>query len=628
MTETLTEAPRRRRVQVAAPVIPASFLFRAGFALVTLATLVFRAVTTQGWSYLQDDWVFIAAADNTTLLEFVRQTNNDHLMPIGSFLIWVTTAYDPLDFTWVTVTTCVLTLAVMVGWGLALRELFGERFHLVGALVVIGFAPSIMPIGVWWCASLIYLPLQATIGFAIYFLTRHLLRGERRSDLLWLTLTVGVGLLFWQKAVLVSIPLAFVALIVGDGSLVQRLRRTIRVLWPSAVLIAIFLVFYLIAPRPELDTFAIDFPVGRSPGQIAEFYSTAAGSLVLPAMLGGPFVEMSSVLQPFSAADPALRSVLLIAAAAGTVLALVFRRRAWLMLLMSATYAAGAYGLVLFSSRYTDMGLPSLWENRYLADAPPVLMLGLMFLVTPLRTETTDEALVRPLGARPRLATKITLGGYLVLASALAVGVSVRNWDLTKPNSPRPWVDNLVTDAKAAGRANLYDTVAPDHVINATYMFGHANLSDLLRPLDLPITYNEPAPAMLVPTTDGELVEGEVSEPAAVSATGPQPECGYLVEPGKTTTILLSAEVYDYEWAVQLDYFSASDLDLTVSAGETDTVVPLSATQPGTIGRRIWVLVDSFDRLELTASGDQPFCVTQVAVGGLSPTDRRPASPD
>jgi len=624
----VTETPTRRRVLVSAPTIPASLPFRAGFALVTLATLVFRAVTTHGWSYLQDDWVLIAGADSTSLLDFVRQTNNDHLMPIGSFLIWVTTAYDPLNFTWVTVMTCVFTLAVMVGWGLALRELFGERLHLVGALAVIGFAPSIMPIGVWWCANVIYLPLQATVGFATYFLARYLLRGEQRSDFLRLTLTVVVGLLFWQKAVLVSIPLGFVALIVGEGSFVQRLRRGVRVLWPSAVLIGVFLVFYLIAPSPELDTFSIDFPVGRSPGQIAEFYGTAAGNLVLPAMVGGPFVELSGVLQPFSAADPLLRTVLVVAAVAGTVLALVFRRRAWLMVLMSATYAAGAYGLVLFSSRYTDMGLPSLWENRYLADVPPVLMLGLMFLVTPLRTESEETALARPLGAGPRLAVQVTRGGYLVLAGVLAVGFSLRNWDLTEPNSPRPWVDNIVTDAKAAGQATLYDSVAPEYVINAIYMFGHANLSDLLRPLDLPITFNGPAPTILVPTAEGELVEGEVSSPAAVAAAGPQPDCGYLVEAGRTTTIPLSSELYDYEWAVQLDYFSATDQELTVTSGGTETVVPVSATTPGTISRVVWVLVDTFDHLELTSSTDQPFCVTQVAVGGLLPTGRRPAGVD
>jgi hypothetical protein len=622
MTATSTE---RRRVTAPRAVIPASQAFRAAWVAVTLAVVTFRAVTTNAWSYLQDDWVLIVKAHETPLVDFVTQDGNGHLMPIGSLVIWLTTAYDPLNFVWATVLTCVFTLAVMVGWGLALRELFGERLHLIGGLVLIGFAPSILPIGVWWCANLIYLPLQATIGFAVWFLARYLLRGQRRKDVVGVTLTVVVGLLFWQKAVLVAIPLAFLPLLVVEGSLWERLRRGVAGVWPSALVIAGYLVYYLTVPRPTLDTFGIEFPRGRRPGQILEFYEVAATNLVLPSMLGGPFGEMSAVLEVYRPVGAGVRAGIIVLTVVALVLALAYRRRAWLAVIMAGSYAAGAYGLVLFSTRYDQMGVAAVWENRYLSDIPPMLVLGLMFVVTPLRTATTDDSLIRPLPRGGRLAAKATLGAYLVLAGCLAVGVSVRNWQEIERTSPRPWVDGLVGDAKRVGAANLYDGVAPDYVINPIYMFGRANVSDLLSALELPVTYNEPAPAILLPNQDGRLVEGEVTAPAAASVEGPQPDCGYLVEAGKTTTVPLGAAVYDYEWAVQLDYFSATDLDLTVNAGETETVVPISATDPGTIGRRIWVLVGAFDHLELTSSSGQPFCVTTVAVGGLSPTDRRPA---
>lgn len=621
----MTETPQRRRVLVVAPTIPVSIPFRVGAVLVTLAALGFRAYTAGSWSYLQDDWVVITGADNTPLLDYVRQSSNGHLTPIGSALIWVANRFAPLNFTWVVVLTCALTVAVMVGWGLALRELFGERLRLVGGLVLIGFAPSVLAVSIWYSAIVIYLPLQATLGFATYFLARYLLRGEQRRDRVLLTLTVLVGLLFWQKSVLVAIPLAFIPLMVGEGTLRQRARRAVTVLWPSAVLIALFLAVYLTVPRPQLDTYPVDFPVGRTPGQIVEFYWTAAGDLVLPAMIGGPFTEMTNAIQPFAATDPALRAVLLVVAGIGIVLTLLFRQRAWLAVLMAAAHVVAAYGLVLFSSRYDDRGLTSIWENRYLSDPLPVLILAMIFLVTPLRTQTNDAALARPLGPRPQLAAKVALGGYLLLAAALAVGFSVRNWHLTEPNSPKPWVDHLVADATAAGKANLYDSVAPDYV-SAVYLFGAVNVSEILAPLDLPVTYNAPASTILMPGIDGRLVEAEVSSPAAGAVAGPQPDCGYLVEAGKKTTVPLVGDIYDYEWAIQLDYFSSEDLDLTVRAGDTETVVPITASTAGTIGRRVWVVVDTFDKLTMTSSGGQPFCVTQVAVGQLTATDRRPGS--
>jgi hypothetical protein len=314
-------------------------------------------------------------------------------------------------------------------------------------------------------------------------------------------------------------------------------------------------------------------------------------------------------------------------AAVALAVALVFRRRAVWALLMAATYLGVSWGLVLFSSRYDQVGERAIFEGRYVCDILTVLLLAATFLTTRLRV-ATDDPVRRPLRPRALTAVRASRAAYLVVASGLAVGVSLHNWDLTKPNSPEPWVTALVGDVQDLGEADLYDTVTPENMLNPTFYYGQANLSDVLSPLELDLRFNQPTQnGLLVTGPDGHLYEGEVSAPANTAVTpGPDPDCGYALQPGRTRSLALDGAAYEFEWVVQIDYFTPEDAPVTVATDDESVDVTLAATPPGAVSRLQYVVVDSVGRLEMTLAADaQPVCVTEVAIGALAPTERRPA---
>ncbi len=468
-------------------------------------------------------------------------------------------------------------MGVLVAWGLALRELFGERLHLVGVLALLAFSPPLTTIALRWSGNLLVYPLVAATGFAVWFLARYLLRGGRAADRVGVLVCVLLGLFFWHKAVLVVIPLAALPLLVVAGPVAERLRVGLRALWPSLALVALYVVGSLAVPRPELELFNVD-PALPHPLDAADFLATGATDMALPAMLGGPFETISSAYGVYGSAAVGLRVLVLVLALAALLVALRYRSRAGWALLLGVVYACASWGLVLFSSRYDRVGEGLVLEGRYLCDILPVLLLAATFLTTRLR-ETTYEPLARPLPDLGLSAVRAVRAGYVVLAACLALVLTWRSWGETEPSSPQAWVDALVDDARRAGTATVFDTVGPEHVISSPLYPGRANLSDLLSPLDLPLAFNEPAPdGLLVADASGHLFQGEVLEPAVASVgPGPVENCGYAVKPRRTLDVPLTGGIYEFEWVVQIDYFSASPARLTVATDTATTGVPLVA---------------------------------------------------
>jgi hypothetical protein len=593
-----------------------------------LAVVGFRWWTTSQWSYFQDDWVLMTAAGRDSLGHFMVTTQNGHLIPGGAFFLWVFTSVDPLNYTWFAVMTCGLTVLMLLGWGLALREMFGERLHLLGVLVLIGFSPPTSTVALWWSGNVFFFPLEAATGFAVWFLARYLLRGARRRDQVGVLLSVAVGLFFWNKSVLMTIPLGVLPLMVAPGTFGQRIRIGIRALWPTAVLVAAYLVVFVAVPRPAVTTFALEFPRGRTPGEIGDFLFTGLSKIAVPVMFGGPFGEISSPYGRYQYAAMGVRVICLVLAGTALVAALFYRRRAGWALLMAGAYLCASWGLVLFSSRFDVTGAESVFEGRYVCDMVPVFLLAAMFAVTRLR-ETTHEPLRRRVSEGHQGALRTLRLSYVVIAASLAVGFSVRDWEATEPNSPAPWVTSLVGDAKDLREGNLYDSVTPEYTLNPIFYLGRANLSDILSPLDADLRFNQPTEnGYLIAGEDGHLSEGEVSAPATTTVTpGPDDSCGYSLEPGRTESLPLTGAIYEFEWIVQIDYFTSQDAPVTVRTDSKSVDLTLAATQPGAVSRTQYVVVDSVGTLEMTvAENADPVCVTVVKVGALAPTDRRPGS--
>jgi hypothetical protein len=468
---------------------------------------------------------------------------------------------------------------------------------------------------------------MASTGFAVWCLARYLLRDGARRDRLGILLSVAVGLFFWHKSVLIAIPLGFVVLLVARGTLAERIRTGVAALWPTAVLVAGFLVVYAVVPWPRSGPFIVDFPQGRSPAEIADFTLTGLGSIAVPALLGGPFEGISTPYGVYTEGPVWLRVLCLALAAAAVATALLFRARAGWAVGLVATYLAASWGLVLFSSRFEDLGVDAVLEGRYVCDMLPVALLALTFLTTSLR-EPTHDHLRRPLPDRGDVAVRATRYGYVALAAALAVGVSLRNWDRTEPHSPKPWVSNLVRDVEDLGSGDIYDTVTPTYALNPIFYFGRTNLSDILAPLEQDLRFNQPTQnGLLVTDEDGHLSEGEVLAPANKTVTpGPDENCGYAIQPGETRSLPVDGALYEFEWIVQIDYFTPTEAAVTVATDDQQVDLALAASPAGGLSRMQYVVVDSVGRLEVSlVEAAEPLCVTVVKIGGLSPTDRRPA---
>ncbi|HYH71754.1 MAG TPA: hypothetical protein VD764_00950, partial [Nocardioides sp.] len=184
--------------------------FRIGLLVLVLVTGAWRWWTISHWSWFADDWIYLDQTQSMGFLEYVFQGYNSHLMPGQFLLTWILTEAAPLDYGWAALVLTLLAVGSVVAWAAAFREIFGERTQLLLPLSFIALSPLLLMPIVWWASGIQVLPLQLSMGLSVLFLARYLLRGRRRRDLAWLMLSYGLGLFFWQKALLIMIPLALV----------------------------------------------------------------------------------------------------------------------------------------------------------------------------------------------------------------------------------------------------------------------------------------------------------------------------------------------------------------------------------------------------------------------------------
>jgi hypothetical protein len=606
----------------------ASKAFRIGWTAIVLAVVSFRGWTVSQWSWFQDDWVYLEKTQELGFWEYLFQGYNSHLMPAVFLIVRVSTDVAPLDHTTTVITTMLFAGTALIAWGLLLRELFGERLRILVVLTVIGLTPSLTSVSLWWAAALQIYPLQTCMALTLYFLVRWLRHGKRR-DLAFHLIAYLVGLAFWEKALLITVPMAFLAMAVADGRPLVRMRRAARAVAPAAMLSVAYLLLYLTIDVGESFGPRREEPQSRSLGQAIEFLWHGLVDLLLPAMVGGPLDTIPVVDAKYAA--PATVQVLALVVLASVIVFRGLRARfhvAAIALTMALTYVGISWGLVLFSDRYDALGLVATRDGRYIADIMPVMLLAVLLLTTDLVGQPASRAGHRGRGLFSsvktrslwRTATQCCLAAIVVLS----VVNTLRAWDGVRESSPGPFVDNLVADASRVGTATVYDSAAPGHVIHPIFFFGRGNVSDLLAPKGLPLIFNQPTPTFLVVDEEGLFRIGEVVNPANKSAEPPPvPDCGYLLEPGTTSTVPMTGVTYDFEWIVQLEYFTGESAPVRIVTGESEAELTLPATEAGSLSRMQFVAVDKVGDLTITVDDSAaPICLIEVTVGRLTPGDR------
>ena len=595
--------------------------FRVGLVLLVVVTAAWRWWTSSHWSWFADDWFYLEQTQEMGFVEYVFQGYNSHLMPGQFLLTWALTAIAPLNYGWAALTLTLFAVTSLVAWAAALREMFGERAQLLFPLALMSLSPLLLLPSIWWASALQILPLQLCAGLCVLFLSRYLLRGRRRRDMVWLLISYGAGLFFWQKALLVMIPLALVAWVLSPGHARARLVSTAKVLAVPTAVSAAYTIVYLATRRVgELAIPRTEFGA-RTLADWERFFVESAQDVGVPTLFGGPFQRLSDAWDLYDPPPAVLTAVLTAVLLVLMTAALAIRRHSVPALACVLTYTAVNWGLLVTSARFLHQGTEGM--GRYSADILPVAALVVALMTTRTVLEPEDSATRRPMpttGAFSRLGGAVLATLAVVITGAMVV-LNATAWWTARENSPRPWVDAVIADATRAGDAAVVNTLSPEHVLHPVIFMKYAALGRMLSPLDLPLRFDAPSELLVLPDGSGRLKVAEVANLAAANVTPSNSRCGFLVDPGQRTEIPLTGDLYPWGWGVRMDYFGDEPTEATVT---TDTKVVELSLDAG-LNAVHFPVTDSITSFDVTVSPDGgPICVTQVFVGTFSATDASP----
>ncbi len=347
--------------------------YRRGVVALAVLTFAWRVWTVSRWSWQNDDYQHIERSITMPFWPYLFHEHSGHVVP-GVFLVTdLMTQVAPLDFDAVILVISVACAANVLIWGRAFERITGGDLLALVPLAILALSPVMVEPMQWWSASALALPIQISLGLMVVAACRWTASGRRR-DLAWFVLAYVLGLFFWQKAVLLTVPAAFALLALADGSLRQRLRRIVA---PVVALVAVTLpylaLFRYLTQRTEAS-YDIELAAGvTSLPEAVSDYSRGFADMFLPALLGGPWGSMQTDSQPFSQPGPTVTTIVLVVCALGLAWVAVRKPRTVWLLLLPLTYTVLSLGVVLFSTRAEDV-----WDvmalERYFVDPIVVAM--------------------------------------------------------------------------------------------------------------------------------------------------------------------------------------------------------------------------------------------------------------
>ena len=295
---------------------------------------------------------------------------------------------------------------------------------------------------------------------------------------------------------------------------------------------------------------------------------------------------------------------------------------------VTVVYLLVSWGLVLSSDRFTSTRLlVAAGTGRYATDILPGRGADVVAFLT---TQTVLEPDVgRSDGSCPPRWSRVgrrSCGSVAAWSSPRWSSVNVGTWWVARESRPRPWVDAIVDRQQARGRGDAASArVLPRRRHPPHPLPGNATSSRVCWSRSTcRCASTHRRDLLLIPDADGHLKEAEVVNYAAKNEPTDNPDCGFLVRPGKTTTIPMTIDLYGFAWAVQLDYFAELPTQVTVS---TDTVDLELDLQQG-LRRMQFAVNDSIASFTVSAPADAtPVCVTQVFIGSFGASDRSPFQP-
>jgi hypothetical protein len=577
---------------------------KAAAALIAVQ-LVIRAVLAFGGYFYWDDLILIGRAGTQGLLSpsFLFDDHDGHVMPAAFLLSGTITRLAPWNWALAAASLVVLQALASLALLRALQVILGWRPVLLLPLIFGLFTPLGVPGFAWWAAALNSLPMLAALAWVTGDAVLLVRTGRARYAVSALVVFLG-GLLFFEKAAVIPfVAFAVCALLahVHGESVAEVWRRGLR-LWVSALaLTAGWVALYLVVV--DQKRWSLD---------LAMTWDLLVRSVthgIVPGLVGGPWDWQRWAPASPWATPPVVVMVLgWLALAAVVAVSVARKRRIAPVWGVAAGYAVACQVPIYLmrSSRFTALELAQ--TLRYFPDLTVVLALLLAVgLCAPNRVSPRLDA--------SRLRTMAVLGAVaaFLVSSLYSTATFYSIWR----DSPVPtYVANARAGLAAVGPGETMLDQEVDPLILQRVAFPENLVSHMFALLRDRPEFADAATSLRMLDRTGRVVDAQVTWVRA-TVPGPEPRCGYLVQPDRPVRIPLDGPLLPVDWTAEVNYLANSDGSLTMSLSEgRQARVPV---KPGL--NRVFVrLPGAGDAVEVSANtAALSVCISPGPVGFVAP---------
>jgi hypothetical protein len=572
--------------------------------------LVIRAVLAFKGYFYWDDLILVGRAGTQNIFSpgYLFDDHDGHVMPAAFLVAGVITHLAPLNWTGPAISLLVLQLIASLALLRTLYVILGWRPVLLIPLIFALFTPLGIPGFAWWAAALNSLPMLAAMAWVCADAILLVRTGSQRYIVTALLAFFG-GLLFFEKAAVIPfVAFAITALlahVTGDASALRTVWRRGRNLWiGSLALTAAWVVLYLVVV--DHARWSRDLPMTR------DLLSRSITHGIVPGVAGGPW-EWQRWAPASPWATPPVTAMVIGWLALAAVIALSFLRkqRIGLVWIAAVGYAIACQIPIylLRSSKFTALELAQ--TLRYFPDLVVVLaLLAAVGFCAPNRPKSQWLN-----ASRTRTAVIVSTAVAFVASSLYSTATFTTIW---QDNPAQPYLQNAEAGLVKAYRTSsapmldqevdplvLQRVAAPENRIS--HMFA------LLR--ERP-EFSSSTTQLRMLDNRGHLVDAKVTWVRFI-ARGPDPKCGYLVQPDFPVRMPLDGPLLPADWTAEINYLANSEGSMTLSLSEgPDVKVP---THPGL--NRVFVrLPGAGDAINVRANtAALSVCIASGPVGYLAP---------
>ena len=585
-----------------------NWVARTAAALIAVQLVVRAVLAFRGYFYW-DDLILTGRAGTQSLLSpaYLFDDHDGHVMP-GAFLVaGGITRLAPLNWIGPAISLVVLQLLASLALLRALHVILGWRPVLLLPLTFALFTPLGVPAFAWWAAALNSLPMLAALAWVCADAVLLVRTGNQRYAVTGLLVYFG-GLLFFEKAAVIPFVAftiaALCAHVSSSGSVADVWRRGVR-LWVSALTVtAAWTAVYLVVVDQKRWSFDV--------AMTWDLLSRSVTHGIVPGLVGGPWDwQRWAPASPWG--TPPLAVMVLGWLALAVVVALSFMRKERIgpVWLAAVGYAVACQIPIYLmrSSRFTALELAQ--TLRYLPDL--VVVLALLLAVGLCAPNRERAAWLDASRARAVITVCVTTA--FVASSLYSTATFLTSW---RDNPAQPYLQNARAGLAAAHAASdeplldqevdplvLQRVASPENL--ASHMFAllpdrpeFAGATSELRMLDV----------------SGRVVDAKVTWVRSI-VPGPEPQCGYLVQPDFPVSMRLDGPLLPADWTAEINYLANSDGSMTMSLSEgTETKVPV---RPGL--NRVFVrLSGAGDTIKVRANtAALSVCLASGPVGFVAP---------